>query len=76
VIIDQFNVTEKLSKLEDLMSRQPEGSFGVALSDIRPSSTMRSLICRKKQEECDRLQTWLSRLERYGICVLKIENAF
>ena len=65
LILDQFDVHTKLDTLEKLLEQQPEGSFGVPLSDVRPSTAMRSLTCRKKQEECERLQTWLQQLERY-----------
>ena len=64
LILEQFDVQNKLTILEKLMEQQPEGSFGVPLSDIRPATAMRVLNCKKKQEECERLQAWLKQLER------------
>ena len=64
LILEQFDVQNKLNTLEKLMEQQPEGSFGVPLSDVRPATAMRALNCKKKQEECERLQAWLKQLER------------
>ena len=64
--MEQFDVHRKLDTLEKMLEQQPEGSFGVPLSDVRPATAMRVLACNKKQEECDRLEAWLKKLERYG----------
>jgi hypothetical protein len=64
LILEQFNVYEKLETLERMIEQQPEGSFGVPLSDIRPATAMRFLSCKRKEEECERLAAWLARLEK------------
>ena len=65
IILEQFDIRTKLESLEKMLEQQPEGSFGVPLSDIRPATAMRALTCKKKQEECERLEAWLQRLEKW-----------
>ncbi len=69
VIVEQFEITDKLERLEKMIAQQPEGSCGVPLSDVRPSSLMRSASCKVKQAECDRLRSWLDRLDRFVVPV-------
>ena len=64
LILEQLDVHKKLDTLEKMLEQQPDGSFGVPLSDVRPATAMRVLACKKKQEECDRLEAWLKKLER------------
>uniref|UniRef100_A0A6T8KYQ2 Uncharacterized protein n=1 Tax=Hemiselmis andersenii TaxID=464988 RepID=A0A6T8KYQ2_HEMAN len=63
-IVFQNDLKEKLSGLERLIERQPEGTCGVSTAERMPSDVVRGATMKIKGEEKERLTKWLSELDK------------